>query len=76
MPDMDGRDLAGRILSASPQVKCLFFSGYSGDSGDSAGLRSATRDGLPFLQKPFSLDDLATAVRGVLDSATGQGIGS
>ena len=29
MPEMNGRDLAGKLLSLYPNLKCLFMSGYT-----------------------------------------------
>lgn len=31
MPEMNGRDLAGRISWAQPGLNCLFMSGYAAD---------------------------------------------
>jgi DNA-binding response OmpR family regulator len=44
----------------------LFMSGYTNDEIIRRGLVSP---GVPFLQKPFSPEDLATKVREVLDAA-------
>ncbi len=65
MPGMNGRELARQLTDLSPGLKCLFVSGYfshgiMSDSGIEAGVH--------FLQKPFSVHDLATKVRDALDS--------
>ena len=60
MPGMSGRELAQRLGPLRPQLKLLYMSGYTGDRG-------VLEDGLPFLAKPFSPEDLATKVRDVLD---------
>ena len=64
MPEMNGRTLAKRVLSARPEVKCLFMSGYTADVIAHHGVMDA---GVSFLQKPFLTADLATKVRETLD---------
>jgi signal transduction histidine kinase/ActR/RegA family two-component response regulator len=64
MPLMTGPDLAVEILSLRPALRVLFVSGYTED----AGLRSGTLPpGQAFLQKPFTGDELARAVRAALE---------
>ena len=65
MPDMNGRDLFKELQSANPQLKCLFMSGYTADIIAHHGVLN---EGVNFIQKPFSLLDLAKKVRAVLDS--------
>ena len=65
MPDMNGRDLAQKLHLLSPQLKCLFMSGYTADVIAQHGVLD---DGVQFIQKPFSLPDLAVKVREVLNS--------
>ena len=64
MPEMNGSELAKRILALYPNVKCLFMSGYTADAIARHGVLD---EGVLFLQKPFSRSDLATKVREVLD---------
>jgi PAS domain S-box-containing protein len=64
MPEMNGRDLADRLRSLYPHLKCLFLSGYfAGTNTLADGLDESTH----FLQKPFSLNDLAVKVRAALE---------
>jgi PAS domain S-box-containing protein len=63
MPDMNGRDLAEHLLSVHPNLKCLFMSGYTADVIAHQGVLAA---GVQFIQKPFSLTDLAAKVRQAL----------
>jgi PAS domain S-box-containing protein len=65
MPDMNGRDLAKSLQSQHPNLKCIFMSGYTADVIAHHGVLD---DDLHFIQKPFSLPDLAVKVREVLDS--------
>lgn len=65
MPEMNGRDLAKKLLSLYPAMKRLFMSGYTADVIASHGV---LEDGVHFIQKPFSLEGMATKVREVLDS--------
>jgi two-component system, cell cycle sensor histidine kinase and response regulator CckA len=64
MPEMNGRDLAKNLLSMYPHIKRLFTSGYTADVIAHQGVLD---EGVHFLQKPFSVQDLAVKVREVLD---------
>ncbi len=64
MPEMNGKDLANKLTSLNPQLKCLFMSGYTADSISQHGVLDL---GVHFIQKPFSLQNLANTVREVLD---------
>jgi PAS domain S-box-containing protein len=64
MPGMDGRELADRLGPIHPETRCLYMSGYTDDAVVRRGVRE---QGMPFLQKPFSIDALALKVREVLD---------
>jgi signal transduction histidine kinase/ligand-binding sensor protein/CheY-like chemotaxis protein len=65
MPEMNGRDLAKKILSIHPGMKRLFMSGYTADVIAHHGVLD---EGVHFIQKPFSLPNMATMVREVLDT--------
>lgn len=64
MPNMSGRDLAEQLLSQRPDMKCLFTSGYTANVIVHHGV---LEKGVHFIQKPFSMRDLARKVREVLD---------
>jgi CheY-like chemotaxis protein len=64
MPTMNGRDLAERLLSIRPELKCLFVSGYTADVIAHRGL---LEEGVNFIQKPFSAQELAVKVHQALD---------
>ena len=63
MPEMNGLDLAKELLSLHPQMKCLFMSGYTSNVIAHHGVLN---EGVKFIQKPFTLKDLAAMVREVL----------
>jgi PAS domain S-box-containing protein len=65
MPEMNGRDLAKNILSLYPGMKCLFMSGYTANVIAHHGVLD---EGVNFIQKPFSIGDLAVKVREALES--------
>lgn len=65
MPYMNGRELAEQLLTQLPDLKILFTSGYPADTIIRSGIVNATAN---FLEKPYLLDDLARAVRGILDN--------
>lgn len=64
MPEMNGRELARKILSICPDIRSLFMSGYTADV---IAHRGVLDQGLDFIQKPFSMTLLAARVRAVLD---------
>jgi CheY-like chemotaxis protein len=66
MPEMNGRELAARLRENRPELKALFVSGYSASA---LAPRGVLDEGVHFLQKPFSLEDLASSVRQALDAA-------
>ena len=63
MPEMNGRDLAKRLLSLYPGLKRLFMSGYTADVIAHHGVLD---EGVHFIQKPFSKTELSTKVRKIL----------
>jgi PAS domain S-box-containing protein len=65
MPEMNGRDLAGRLQAARPLLKNLFMSGYTANV---AMRRGIAEEEVHFVQKPFTTAELATKIRGALDS--------
>ncbi|OPX96725.1 MAG: Blue-light-activated protein [Syntrophorhabdus sp. PtaB.Bin047] len=64
MPEMNGRDLARLLLDIRPGLRCLFASGYTADIIAHQGELDA---GVVFIQKPFSIRDLAAKVREALE---------
>jgi PAS domain S-box-containing protein len=64
MPDMNGKDLANKLLSLYPDLKCLFMSGYTADVIAHHGVLDGD---VHYIQKPFIMRDLADAVRKALE---------
>jgi PAS domain S-box-containing protein len=65
MPEMNGPDLAKKILELYPHLKVLFMSGYTADIVTLHGVLDL---GMHFIQKPFSVSSLAAKIRDILDS--------
>ncbi len=65
MPGMAGRELAQHLSVIKPDLRTLFISGYMDDVGIMAGQEEGTSS---FLQKPFTPEVLARAVRNLLDA--------
>jgi len=67
MPEMDGPALVEEVRSRRPDMKVIFISGYA-----ESAFRQRASDGsmLHFLAKPFSLKQLATKVKDVLEEST------
>ncbi|WP_117191232.1 cell cycle histidine kinase CckA [Rhizobium terrae] len=65
MPEMDGPTLLAELRKSYPDLKFIFVSGYAEDAF-ARNLPAEAKFG--FLPKPFSLKQLAVAVREMLDS--------
>jgi PAS domain S-box-containing protein len=66
MPEMSGREFVERFAVARPETQVLFMSGYTDDDAQQRGL---VEDQRPFIQKPFTVEQMARKVREVLDHA-------
>ncbi|HEY5958222.1 MAG TPA: response regulator, partial [Polyangiaceae bacterium] len=71
MPEMNGRELTDSLMQSFPTMKSLYMSGYTADVIAQHGVLDAVRH---FIQKPFSLRDLADAVRIALAESPGQAV--
>lgn len=60
MPEINGRELARNLRSLYPNIKCLFMSGYTANVIAHHGVLD---EGVNFIEKPFSKQDLASKVR-------------
>ncbi len=68
MPRMSGAQLVVELRKADPGLRVLFMSGYTDDMLAGYGiLKGQTR----LIQKPFTADSLARALRSVLDAPAG-----
>lgn len=65
MPEMNGRDLWHRLQEFRPGLKCLFMSGYTASVIAHRGILDSD---VHFLQKPFSLRELASKLRETIES--------
>ncbi len=66
MPEMNGRNLAKNATAFCPDLKCLFMSGYTADVIAHHGVLD---EGVNFIQKPFSKQNLSMKIRDVLDGS-------
>jgi two-component system, cell cycle sensor histidine kinase and response regulator CckA len=64
MPHMSGGELAKELEALRPETRVLFVSGYAGQTVLDHNVVSVENN---FLQKPFTLKQLASKVRTVLD---------
>lgn len=60
MPEMNGPELAARMQSILPNIKCLFMSGYTADVIGPSNVMPAN---VHFIQKPFSIKDMSQKIR-------------
>jgi two-component system, cell cycle sensor histidine kinase and response regulator CckA len=67
MPEMSGRELAEQIKTRRSEIGILYISGYTDDAVTRHGGLS---EGEAFLQKPFTIEDMAEKVRSALDFAS------
>lgn len=61
---MNGKDLAGKLVTLYPQLKVLFMSGYTADILGDLG---ALNEHINFIQKPFPMQKLSEKTREALD---------
>lgn len=66
MPEMNGREFSQRLMALLPGLRCLFMSGYTNNVIAPHGVLD---EGIHFIAKPFSVRDLATKVREVLEAS-------
>jgi two-component system, cell cycle sensor histidine kinase and response regulator CckA len=64
MPEMNGRELSESLRTRYPDLKTLFMSGYTANV---IAHRGVLEEGVFFIAKPFSKNDLAVKVREVLN---------
>jgi signal transduction histidine kinase len=64
MPDINGKKLADEAVRRRPGLKVLFTTGYTANAVVHGGVLDR---GVNFISKPFTLDQLASKVRAVLD---------
>ena len=64
MPDMGGGEAYDRMREINPDVKALLSSGYS-MNGEASAILARGCDG--FIQKPFTMNDLSSKIRVILD---------
>ncbi|MDZ7831485.1 MAG: response regulator [Desulfobacterales bacterium] len=60
MPEINGRDFATQANSLYPDMKTLFMSGYTSNVIVRHGI---LEEGVRYIQKPFSITELAIKVR-------------
>jgi len=69
MPGMNGQELAEQLLPTRPGLKVLYTSGYA----DSIlAERGSSQPDVPFIEKPFTWQNLALKVRSTLDQSADQ----
>jgi PAS domain S-box-containing protein len=63
MPELNGRELAERLVAEYPGLKVLFTSGYPADAVLRRGIATAQA---AFIEKPYPIEQLALKIREVL----------
>lgn len=64
MPEMNGKKLFETLKTELPHLQCLFMSGYTSNVIVHRGI---VDEGVNFIQKPFSKQDLSIKIRQVLN---------
>ncbi|WP_051284157.1 PAS domain S-box protein [Desulforegula conservatrix] len=64
MPEMNGPEVAEKLLELCPEMKILFISGYEGEALESHGIKEETL----LLKKPFPMDELIKKVQIILET--------
>ncbi len=63
MPEMNGEELYEKIKEKKPEIKFIFTSGYTDDH---ISQKNVLNEGINFLSKPYSLNDLFLMIKKVL----------
>jgi len=63
MPGMSGRETAARVSFRHPEIRVMYTSAYTEDG---VARRELLQDGITFLEKPYTVADLARTVRRAL----------
>jgi YesN/AraC family two-component response regulator len=64
MPLMNGRELAEKMFQFLPDIKILYMSGYTANVIAHKGILD---EGLNFINKPFSKQDISVKLRKIFD---------
>jgi two-component system cell cycle sensor histidine kinase/response regulator CckA len=64
LPDKSGVELIMEFKEQNPNLKVLLNSGYTSDRSN---LEKIQKEGLRFLQKPYSVESLLKTVREIID---------
>jgi len=65
MPEMNGRELVERLHEMLPGLRYIYMSGYPADMIASGGQLD---EGIHFIQKPFSVQQMSEGIRRVLEN--------
>ncbi len=66
MPNMNGKELIKRLRQNHPHLKEIYMSGYADETIMPHGILNSD---IPFIQKPFGIDDLELKIQEVLGHA-------
>jgi len=67
MPGMGGMELAESLIAENPSLKCVYMSGYTGQS---VGRNAVFSPDALFLMKPFTREDLVRKIEDALQEQT------
>jgi two-component system cell cycle sensor histidine kinase/response regulator CckA len=67
MPELSGKELWEQLRAVRPRLPVLYMSGYTADVIARHGI---LEEGVNFIQKPFTMDDLLRAIRTALPRKT------
>ncbi len=65
MPNINGQELASRLLLTNPDIKVVFMSGYADDAIAQLGVLDIDKN---FIQKPFSPIELVKKIKKILEN--------
>ncbi len=68
IPETSGPEMVQELFKIQPDMKVIFMSGYAGDEIIHDEVFKILHSQYPFIEKPFTFEDITMAIRQQLDN--------